>query len=87
MARVDLGSNMWQMHPKSRHFNRDINHVRECVQLGLVALVFVPTDDNPADLMTKTLGTAKHIKFTSMLLRGVGVAAVTALAIGAYALC
>jgi hypothetical protein len=70
---VDLVSNIWVIHPKSRHFNRDINHVRECVQLGLVTLVFVPTDDNPADIMTKVLGPTKHIKFTKMLLEGVGV--------------
>jgi hypothetical protein len=73
-------SNVFVMHPKCRHFNRDINHVRECVQLGLVSLVFVPTDDNPADILTKILGEEKHCKFTDMLLHGVGADALEELA-------
>jgi hypothetical protein len=87
MAGVDLISNLWAMHLKCRHFNRDINHVRECVQLGIVALVFVPTDDNPADILTKVLGEAKHVKFTEMLLRGVGVAAIVALGVAGWVMC
>jgi hypothetical protein len=87
MAGVDLVSNVWAIHPKTRHFNRDINHVRECVQLGIVSLVFVPTDDNPADIFTKVLGVAKHVKFTDMLLKGVGAAAVVALAAAGWVLC
>jgi hypothetical protein len=80
-AGVDLVSNIWVTHPKSRYFNRDVNHVRECVQLGLVSLVFVPTDEHPADIMTKILGPTKHIKFTQMLLQGVGVATAAALVV------
>jgi hypothetical protein len=68
------------MHPKCRHFNRDINYIRECQQEGLVELVFIPTDCNPADVLTKILGEDKHIRFTSMLLLGVGVATVALLA-------
>jgi hypothetical protein len=64
------------MHPKSRHFNRDINYVRECQQEGLVKLIFILTDWNPADVLTKILGADKHTRFTSMLLLGVGVATV-----------
>mmetsp|Transcript_20394 Transcript_20394/g.45551 ORF Transcript_20394/g.45551 Transcript_20394/m.45551 type:complete len:487 (+) Transcript_20394:2479-3939(+) len=80
-AAVDLISNIFQMHPKCRHFNRDINYVRECQQEGLVELVFIPTDWNPADVLTKILGIDKHIRFTSMLLLGVGVATVALLAL------
>mmetsp|Transcript_19549 Transcript_19549/g.43555 ORF Transcript_19549/g.43555 Transcript_19549/m.43555 type:complete len:536 (-) Transcript_19549:414-2021(-) len=83
-AGVDLISNVWEIHPRCRHFNRDINHVRECVQLGIVSLVFVPTDDTPADIMTKVLGPTKHIKFTEMLLRGVGVAEAAAMAVAGW---
>jgi hypothetical protein len=67
MAGIDLVANMFQIHPKCRHFNRDINHVRECVQLGVIALVHVPTDENPADILTKILGSAKHSKFTAIV--------------------
>jgi hypothetical protein len=78
-AGVDLVTNVFQVHPKSRHYNRDINYIRQCVQQGLVELVFVSTDENPADLLTKLLGPTKHAKFTKMLLVGVGVVAVAAL--------
>jgi hypothetical protein len=78
-ASVDLVSNVFQMHGKCRHFNRDINYIRQYVQLGLVELVFVGTDDNPADLLTKMLGSTKHIRFTSMLLGGIGLVAISAL--------
>jgi hypothetical protein len=78
-ASVDLIANMFAMHAKCRHFNRDINYIRQCVQQGIVEIAFVGTDDNPADVMTKLLGPAKHIKFTTMLLSGVGLVAFAAL--------
>jgi hypothetical protein len=78
-ASIDLVANIFAMHPKCRHFNRDINYIRQCVQLGVVELAFVGTDDNTADLLTKLLGPVKHVKFTKMLLSGVGLVAVAAL--------
>lgn len=33
---IDVIENRYGYHPKCRHFNRDINFVRECVALGLV---------------------------------------------------
>jgi hypothetical protein len=78
-ASIDLVGNMFAMHPNCRHFNRDINFIRQCVQQGVIELAFVGTDENPADLLTKLLGPAKHVKFTAMLLSGVGLVAVAAL--------
>jgi hypothetical protein len=85
-AAVDLISNIFAMHPKTRHFNRDINYVRQCQQEGVVELIFVPTDFNPADILTKVLGVEKHVRFTAMLLIGVGVAAMAVLAYEGMAL-
>jgi hypothetical protein len=79
-AAVDLISCVFQARPKCRHFNRDINYVRECQQEGLVELVFTPTDWNAADVLTKILAADKHARFTSMLLVGVGIATVVLLA-------
>jgi hypothetical protein len=56
------------------------------MQLGLIELVFVGTDDNPADLLTKALGPTKHIRFTKMLLAGVGMVAVAALFVNGVSL-
>jgi hypothetical protein len=78
-AGVDLVSNVFQMHPKCRHFNRDINYVRECVQNGTVVLYHISTDINPADILTKILAEDKHTLFTSMLLKGVGAVTVAAI--------
>jgi hypothetical protein len=79
-AGVDLISNVFQMYPKCRHFNRDICYVRECVQNGSVLLFHVRTDMNPADILTKVLAEEKHTRFTTMLLKGVGAVTVAAIA-------
>lgn len=68
---IDLVKNYFGYHPKCRHFNRDINYLRQCVDLGLVELYKVHTDDNAADLLTKLCSGDKTTKFTTALLSGV----------------
>jgi hypothetical protein len=67
------------MHPKCRHFNRDINYVRECVQNGTVELYHIGTDVSPSDILTKILPEEKHTRFTAMFLKGVGAVTVAAI--------
>jgi hypothetical protein len=83
MSAIDLVSNVFGVHPKCRHFNRDINYVRQCVALGKVKLFHVRSDENPADLLTKLLAKEKHWMFTPQLLRGVGSAAIAIAAVAA----
>jgi hypothetical protein len=40
---------------KSRHIQMRINFVRECINAGICEIVFVPTDKNVADVLTKPL--------------------------------
>eukprot|EP00966_Prymnesium_polylepis_P317663 7339140-Prymnesium_polylepis.1 len=40
---------------RSRHIERRYLKVREWVHLGEIKVVYVPTDQNPADLLTKSL--------------------------------
>ena len=40
---------------KTRHINRDINYIRECINLSIIQIIFMPTDFNVADILTKPL--------------------------------
>ena len=70
LCAIDLVNNRYGFHPKCRHFNRDTNYVRECVNAGIVELGKIHTDDNPTDLLTKLMsgdGVSRHVQ---VLLKG-----------------
>lgn len=69
---IDLIANYFGYHPKCRHFNRDINYVRQCVDMGIIILKKIDTEENPADLLTKLSTAVKTAKFTENLLHGMG---------------
>ena len=49
----------------TKHMDTRYHFVRECIKKGIVKIVFVRSEDNKADLMTKNLGNdlyAKHTK-------------------------
>ena len=49
----------------TKHVDTRYHFVREYIKKGLVKIVFVRSEDNKADLMTKNLGNklyAKHMK-------------------------
>ena len=47
------------LRPRSKHIAMRHHWVREKVQAGDIELVYVPTAENTADMMTKNLGRAK----------------------------
>jgi hypothetical protein len=55
-------------HSKSKHIAIRHHFVRQQVQEGAVALVYITTKNNIADLFTKVLGKQLHSNFTLMLL-------------------
>ena len=55
-------------HKKGKHIHLAWNLVREEVQKGAIAPVFIPTAKNPADLMTKSLGKTLHRRHAGTLL-------------------
>ena len=46
-------------HDRSKHIETHFHFIRECVQDGKIAVEYVPTDEQLADIMTKALPKAK----------------------------
>ena len=57
---------------RTKHIKRRHLKIRELVEEMTVMPEFVPTDENPADLMSKPLGRAKFEKFRRMILNHEG---------------
>lgn len=49
-------------HSRTKHIDIPSHHVRDEVKKGHIALEYVPGTDNPADVFTKPLGYAAHIR-------------------------
>lgn len=49
-----------QCHNRSKHIDVKHNFVRETVKSGKVEISYLPTNEMPADLLTKGLGSIKH---------------------------
>jgi hypothetical protein len=52
---------------RTKHIDVRYHYVRDLIEQKRVEVVWVPTDDNPADMFTKNLGHVKFLKFRSML--------------------
>lgn len=55
---------------KVKHINVKIHYIRELINERVIELVFVPTDYNVADVLTKALDRTKHERHTDVLLHG-----------------
>lgn len=54
-------------HARTRHIELDYHYIRERVALGSHRVSFVPSLDQPADLLTKGLFKARHVLLRSNL--------------------
>ena len=52
---------------RSKHIDIRYHYVRDLVEQKEVAIFYIPSDDNPADLFTKNLGRVKFLKFRNLL--------------------
>lgn len=41
--------------PRTSHFENHYHYVRDCIQDGFIDLIYCPTEDNVADIFTKSL--------------------------------
>jgi len=48
-------------HAKSKHIQQRYHYTREVVKKGDIKLAYIPTSENPADIMTKPLTPQKHL--------------------------
>jgi hypothetical protein len=51
---VDLANN-WSVGGRTPHISVHVNFLRELKEQGLLCVVWIPTDENSADLFTKNL--------------------------------
>ena len=52
---------------QSKHINIRYHYIREVINRSLTEVYFIDGDNNPADLLTKNLGSVKFLKFRAML--------------------
>ena len=52
---------------RSKHIDIRFHYIREVIARQLVEVYFIPGEDNPADLLTKNLGSVKFQKFRAVL--------------------
>jgi len=61
-----IGSNPVQ-EKRTKHIDIHYHYIRECIEDNKVSVVFVPGNDNPADMFTKNLDRLKFVKFWEQL--------------------
>jgi hypothetical protein len=68
---IDLCTMLKVTH-KTSPINMRVNFIRECIDLSYITLIFVPTDLNVADVLTKPLAVDKFEKHSNRLTGGFG---------------
>ena len=56
-----------KFHSRTKHIDVRYHFIREAVEDGKVSVVYIPTDDNPADIFTKPLAKTKFRRFVELL--------------------
>ena len=56
-----------KFHARTKHINIRYHFIREAIEDQKVSVIYLPTDDNPADIFTKPLAKAKFRRFVEML--------------------
>jgi hypothetical protein len=51
----------------TKHINIHYHYILECIENDKVTVVFIPGNDNLADMFTKNLGAIKFVKFRDSL--------------------
>lgn len=67
-ASIHLSADLGTPHKKSKHFGIEWAFFKEAVQVGEVKPEFVSTDQQPADMLTKSLLSPKFADFRDMVM-------------------
>ena len=54
-------------HDKLKHIEIRCHFIKDWVQRGAIRLAYVPTDDQVANILTKSLPKGKHVDFKGMI--------------------
>jgi hypothetical protein len=67
---ITMSNDLGLPHKRSKHFGIEFSFFKQSVVLKEILPVFISTDDQPADMLTKTLHPTKFIKFREMVMGG-----------------
>jgi hypothetical protein len=67
-AAITMSENPGIPHKRSKHFGIEWSHFKESVELGEVKAIYVSTEEQPADMLTKNLPMKKFLKFRDMVM-------------------
>jgi hypothetical protein len=56
-----------KFHARTKHIDVRYRFIREAVENGKLSVVYIPTDENPADIFTKALAKVKFGRFVELL--------------------
>ena len=56
-----------KFHARTKHIDLRYHFIREAVEDGKIAMKYIPTEDNVADIFTKALGKPKFQQFVKLL--------------------
>ena len=65
---ITLASNLGIPHKRSKHFGIEFAYFKQSVEKKEIIPVFVSTDEQPADMLTKTLLPAKFVYFRDLMM-------------------
>jgi hypothetical protein len=65
---ICLAKNAGSQHQRTKHIDIRHHFIRDKIQAGLVKLDYIPTDQMPADALTKNLNRAKFIAITKLFM-------------------
>ena len=69
-ASIHMASDLSTPHKRSKHFGIEWSFFKESVEKGEIIPVYVSTDEQPADMLTKSLTSQKYTVFRDMVMGG-----------------
>ena len=71
MSSILMSNDLGTPHKRSKHFGIEWAYFKESVELGEIKAVHISTDQQPADMLTKTLPVKKFLYFRDMIMGGI----------------
>ena len=69
-AAISLSCDLSTPHKRSKHFGIEWSYFKQSVAFGEIKAVYVDTDNQPADMLTKALLSSKFAEFRDMIMGG-----------------
>jgi hypothetical protein len=67
-ASITMATDLGTPHKRSKHFGIEWAYFKECVELEELTAIHISTEEQPADMLTKSLSSKKFVYFREMIL-------------------